>query len=128
MRRLAVIISLCFGLLVFAQPAAAGVVDPFDVCSTNAGQTTDSSICKAQQGGGGLFGPGSIWNNILNTFTFVIGALAVLMIVIGAMRYALSAGDQAQVTSAKNTIMYAVIALVVAVMANAIVNFVLTNI
>lgn len=126
-KRFLIVGLMSFGILAFAQPVAASVIDPFDTCNQNAGQTTDSSICKAQQGGG-LFGPNSIWNNILNTFTFVIGALAVLMIVIGAMRYALSAGDQAQVTSAKNTIMYAVIALIIAVMANAIVNFVLTNI
>ena len=50
------------------------------------------------------------------------------MVIIGALRYALSSGDQGAITGAKNTIIYALIALVVAVMANAIVNFVLTAI
>ncbi|HEU5187189.1 MAG TPA: pilin [Candidatus Saccharimonadales bacterium] len=128
MRRFFISSALVFGILLFAQPVAAAVVDPFDVCKQNEDNLTDSSICAAKQGEGGLFGPNSLWNNILNTVTFVIGAVAVLMIIIGAMRYALSAGDQAQVTTAKNTILYAVIALIIAVMANAIVNFVLTNI
>lgn len=127
MRRFLVGIALVFGIVAAAQPVAASVVDPFDVCDQNQANLTNSSICAAQQGSGGLFGPNSLWNNILNTITFVIGALAVLMIIVGAMRYAISSGDQAQITTAKNTILYAVIALVIAVMANAIVNFVLTN-
>lgn len=125
--------ALLLNFLFFAQPVAA-VVNPFDICDQNIDPVTgenlvdDSSVCAASQDQTTLFGPNSIWNNILNTITFVIGAIAVLMIVIGALRYALSSGEQAAIVSAKNTILYAVIALVVAVMANAIVNFVLTNI
>lgn len=103
--------------------SSGGVFNPCN--DTN---VTNSEICANSQGTTTLFGAGGIWNRILNTITFVIGAVAVLMILIGAVRYALSAGDQSQVTAAKNTILYAAVALVVAVMANAIVNFVLTNI
>lgn len=67
--------------------------------------------------------PGTI-NQVTNVLIFIIGAIAVLMIIIGGMRYVLSAGDQSATTSAKNTILYAVIGLVVAFMAYAIVNFV----
>lgn len=113
--------------LSFIPVAASAQVNPFDNCTQ--GVATDSTICNAVKGGtGGLFGPNSIWNRILNTITYVIGAIAVLMIVVGALRYALSAGDQGTVTSAKNTIIYSLIALIIAVMANAIVNFVLTAI
>lgn len=62
---------------------------------------------------------------IINILLFIIGAIAVLMIIIGGLRYVLSAGDQGAVTGAKNTILYAVVGLIVAVMAFAIVNFVL---
>ena len=61
---------------------------------------------------------------ITNLLLFVIGAIAVVMIIIGAIRYVTSSGDQAQVTAAKNTIMYAIIGIVVAFLAYAIVNFV----
>jgi multisubunit Na+/H+ antiporter MnhB subunit len=55
----------------------------------------------------------------------VLGAIAVIMIVIGGIRYTLSNGESAAITGAKNTILYAVIGLVVALLAYAIVNFVL---
>jgi len=99
-------------------------VDVFDNCS---GAGSDTTICKAAKTDK-LFGPGGLWNRILSTFTFIIGAVAVLMIVIGGLRYVTSNGEPAQLTSAKNTILYAAVGLVLAVMANAIVNFVLTNI
>jgi hypothetical protein len=117
---------IIFGLSL-VPVAASAQVNPFQNCTQ--GIANNSTICNAVKGGtGGLFGPDSIWNRILNTITYAIGAIAVLMVVIGALRYALSAGDQGNITSAKNTIIYALIALVIAVMANAIVNFVLTTI
>lgn len=64
---------------------------------------------------------------IINVLLFVIGAVAVIMIIIGGIRYVVSGGDQAAVTGAKNTILYSVIGLVVALLAYAIVNFVLDN-
>ncbi len=61
---------------------------------------------------------------IINVVLYIIGILAVGFIIYGGVKYATSAGDAAKVTSAKNTIMYAVIGLIVAILAYAIVNFV----
>lgn len=61
------------------------------------------------------------------TFT-IIGALSVLFIVLGAARYATSAGDPALTKQAKETILYAVIGLVVSLVAFFIVQFVLGSI
>ena len=61
---------------------------------------------------------------VVNTMMFLIGALSVIMIIYGAFRYVTSAGDAKQVESAKNTILYAVIGIIVALLAVAIVNFV----
>lgn len=66
-----------------------------------------------------------IFKKIVDILLFIIGAVAVIMIVVAAIKYVTSNGDSSAVTSAKNTIMYAVIGLVVAIMAYAIVNFVL---
>lgn len=63
--------------------------------------------------------------NITNVLLFILGAIAVVMIIIGGIRYATSNGDSSQTKAAKDTIMYAVIGLVVAVVAYAIVRFVL---
>jgi len=65
--------------------------------------------------------------NVINILLFLIGAAAVIMIIIGGLRYVLSGGDSSGVTSAKNTIIYSVVGLIVAFLAYAIVNFVLSG-
>jgi hypothetical protein len=64
---------------------------------------------------------------VVNVMLYIIGALSVIMIVVGGIKYTISAGDSSKVTSAKNTIMYAVVGLAVALFAYAIVNFVLKS-
>lgn len=66
--------------------------------------------------------------NLVNTLLYILGAIAVIMIVVGGIRYTTSAGDSSRVKAAKDTVMYSVVGLVVALFAFAIVNFVLTNI
>lgn len=61
--------------------------------------------------------------NIVNILLYLLGAIAVVMIVIGGIRYATSNGEASSIKSAKDTILYAVIGLIVAIMAYAIVNF-----
>jgi hypothetical protein len=76
---------------------------------------------------GGDNSGGSLEDNlgtIVNILLYILGAIAVIMIVIGGIRYATSNGDSSAITSAKNTILYSVIGLIVAIMAYAIVNFV----
>lgn len=74
-----------------------------------------------------LFGDGGVFTNVINIALFIIGALAVLMLIIGGIRYTVSGGDTAAVTAAKSTIMYAIIGIIIAILAYAIVNFVLVN-
>jgi multisubunit Na+/H+ antiporter MnhB subunit len=62
---------------------------------------------------------------IVNIMLFILGAIAVIMIIIGGIRYTTSNGEAANTKAAKDTILYAVIGLVVAILAYAIVNFVL---
>lgn len=68
-----------------------------------------------------------IIKTIIDILLFLIGAIAVIMLIVGGIKYVVSGGDQGATTSAKNTILYAVIGLVVAIMAYAIVNFVLNS-
>ncbi|MFG1992369.1 hypothetical protein ACGFJ7_20550 [Actinoplanes sp. NPDC048988] len=71
--------------------------------------------------------PDGIFLVITNVMLFVIGAVAVLMLIIGGIRYTTSGGDQGAITSAKNTILYAVVGVVVSIMAYAMVNFVIAQ-
>ena len=73
-----------------------------------------------------LFGTtDSIFTAVVNTLLFLIGAICVIMLIWGGIRYTTSAGNSTAVSSAKNTIMYAVIGLIIAFLAYAIVNWVL---
>ncbi|MCL2445044.1 pilin [Candidatus Saccharibacteria bacterium] len=69
----------------------------------------------------------SVVRNIINTLLFVIGIVSVIMIIVGGIRYSTSNGDSGKIAAAKNTIMYSVIGLVVAILAFAIVNFVVDS-
>lgn len=64
---------------------------------------------------------------VTNVLLFILGAIAVIMIIIGGIKYTISNGDSGQITSAKNTILYSVIGLIVALLAFAIVDFVLDS-
>lgn len=92
-------------------------------------------LCKAQVGSNSVGGSDKSnavslttrIHNIINLFIYAIGIVTVVMIVIGGSRYIMSTGDQGKMTSAKNTILYAIIGLIVAVMAYAIVGLVMSK-
>lgn len=63
--------------------------------------------------------------NITNVLLLAVGIISVIMIIIGGIRYAVSGGDEGGTKAAKNTILGAVVGLVIALLAFAIVNFVL---
>jgi hypothetical protein len=67
----------------------------------------------------------STLSSILSLVFAATGSLAVLFIVIGGFRYIISGGDPQDAAQAKNTIIYAVVGLIVSIAAWAIVSFVL---
>jgi len=92
----------------------------------NAAQGTDQSSClfSSQEG---CEGQTPIFQTITNVLLFIIGAVSVVMLIIGGIKYTVSQGDSTDVTSAKNTILYSIVGLVVAILAYAAVNFVIGN-
>ena len=114
-------------LVSLAGPTALAVVALFIPTSSASAQSINDGV-KAAQGSStqtNLFGVGGIFTTIVNVLLFIIGAISVIMLIYGGIRYTLSGGDSGSVTSAKNTIMYAIIGLVIAFLAFAIVNWVL---
>jgi hypothetical protein len=97
---------------VYQSVSAQGIQD-----GASSAKTDDQSDC--------LFGDGCAFTVITNTALFVIGAISVLMLIYGGIRYTISGGNDKDVVAAKNTIMYAIIGIVVALLAYSIVNFVL---
>lgn len=84
------------------------------------GDNTPTSLFGSETDGG-------IFKTIVNVLLFIIGAISVIMLIIGGIRYTVSGGDSSAVTAAKNTILYAVVGIIVAILAYAIVNFVITS-
>lgn len=94
-----------------------------DICQAAQCDPTKDPSCHPLIGG-----QHSVWNRILNFVTYLIGAVSVLMIIIGGFRYTISGGDPSAIKSARDTIIYSAVGLVLASLGNAIVNFVLTNV
>ncbi len=75
-----------------------------------------------------LIGPSGVFTQITNTVLYIVGIISVIMLIYGGLRYVISGGDSKKVTDAKNTILYAIIGLIVSILAFAIVNFVINAI
>ena len=69
--------------------------------------------------------PQTLVKQFVNIFLFAVGALSVIMLIWGGIRYTTSAGDSNKVQAAKNTVLYAIVGLVIAILAYAIVNMVI---
>ena len=123
-------------VLALGVAGAAGVIaSPVSAVDVPADCTTDISGGAANglscaKGAGqqtSLFGTGGIFTTVTNVLLFIIGAISVIMLIIGGIRYTVSGGDSSAVTGAKNTIMYAIVGIIIALLAYALVNFVLTS-
>ena len=101
---------------VIAAPSVSAV-NVFDQCKVDA----SSAVCKAQGDKAS-----SMIQIIINILLYIVGIIAVIMIVVGGIRYTVSNGNASQVKEAKDTILYAVVGLIVAIMSYAIVNFVIS--
>ena len=65
--------------------------------------------------------------DIVNIVSIIVAIVAVIMIIIGGFKYITSGGDSGKVSSAKNTIIYAIVGLIVVALAQFIVKFVLSK-
>lgn len=112
---------MAFGLT-FVMPASNFV-------SADPDMTLEGGVgaAKTEEQPDALFGTDGVFTNIVNAALFLIGAISVVMLIYGGIRYTLSAGNATSVTAAKNTILYAIVGIVVALLAFAIVRFVLTT-
>lgn len=92
-------------------------------CETVTGGASGGASCAKSAGTPDQLGP-SI-TSIVNTILIIVGVVAVIMLIIGGFRYVISQGNEKNISAAKDTILYAVVGLVVAILSYAIVNFVI---
>ena len=92
--------------------------------------TLSGGVSNSQGEGvpGELTGSDGVFEIVVNVLLFIIGAVSVIMLIYGGIRYTTSGGNANSVTAAKNTVIYSIVGLVISILAYAIVNFVVTNI
>lgn len=112
------VLAAVVGLLFVATPLATHADPAADAC---AGIEAAGGKCSSADGAETLE---PIITAIIRVLSIVVGAVSVIMIIIGGLRYVLANGDSNAVSGAKNTIMYAVIGLVIVLFAQVIVSFV----
>ena len=119
---LAIVVPALVLGLALVTPSVVHAQNCADVTAGGIGNGADCA--KPTNAATNLFGDGSIFNTVTNILLFLIGAISVVMLIIGGIRYVVSQGDQGAITSAKNTILYAIIGIIVAFLAFAAVRFV----
>lgn len=71
---------------------------------------------------------GSVIKLVVNILSVIVGAVSVIMIIVGGFRYVISNGDSNALSGAKNTILYAIVGLVIVLFAQVLVRFILSNV
>lgn len=124
------IITLAAGVALtvpFAVPAVVSAADiQSNLCSgTDLSLSGDGASCADPATSQSKLD--GIITTVVNIFSIVVGIIAVIMIVMGGLKYITSGGDSGNITGAKNTILYAIVGLVIVALAQFIVHFVLSK-
>jgi len=131
-RHLAILTMIVLSLgLVFSAPGASAAEESLfsgakkEACAgTRLSGSTAGADCAADDQNQ----LGETIRKGINFLSIVIGIIAVIMIIIGGFRFIVSNGDSGKITSARNTIIYALVGLILAALAQIIVKFVLTKV
>ncbi len=124
--KLSLISALLLGLLGgFCLPPTAFAAGQLDA--------NQSAICDAIGSGASCdSGKGTSVNNVIaaviNILSSVVAVLAVIMIIVAGFKYITASGDSSKITSAKHTLIYAIVGLAIAALAQTIVKFVLSKV
>ena len=109
---------LMIGLLGVFTPAVSAA-NGINICSDG---NENSVYCQNKDKGKDQVN--GIIKTIVEVLLTAVGAISIIMIVIGGIMFALSSGDAQKAAKARNTVLYAVVGLAVSLFASAIVNFV----
>lgn len=133
MSRLRIFIATLFagclltaGGLVFGGLAQAAILDK----ACESGETSQSTVCQDKDSSqdtsdNSIYGPNGIITKIANIIAIIAGIAAVIVIIVAGIQYMLSTGDPTKVNNAKNAILYALVGLVVIIVARALVVLVI---
>lgn len=115
-------------LSTFALPVqfAGAQADFFRGCES----APNTEFCKQtarEKSRNRILGSDGILTRVARYITFVTGAISVILVIVGGLRYVISGGDSNGIKTAKDTIIYALVGLVISIFAYAIAAFVLSR-
>ena len=96
-------------------------------CGSGSSAST-SSVCQDQSGANTVYGSGGILDKIINLVSIIIGVVAVFAIIVAGFMFITSGGDSAKINTAKNTILYVIIGLVIVAIAQLVESFIINKI
>jgi len=117
-------VTLLVGVVAIHSAPALAASAKDEICS-GVGAASGASGCSTPKGSPTV---NSVINTVINIISAFVGVVAVIMIVFAGFRYVTSGGDSSKISSAKNTLIYAVVGIVVAALAQVIVRYVVTQI
>lgn len=132
MRKLLIVSAIItmFGGFSLALPASVGAVDVINPVCNNPNAEEKPKICNddaTTSSENPLFGPNGILTSAINILSLIAGILAVIVMIIGGTKMIASSGDSNSVASAKRTVLYAVISLVIVAFAQVGVHLLLSK-
>ncbi len=130
--------TLAIGLTQFAASAQATSLAAAPAGIVAADFQSDACDGLQQVSGGNPCDPNSsasashsltnVIQSVVNLLSVIVGVAAIIMVVISGFKYVTSGGDSNNVATAKRTLIYAIVGLVIVALAQFIVHFVLTNV
>ncbi len=114
---------LAAGMMIVTFGAVSALVPATTVAALDPSDAIKEGVDGAGGAGTGKNDFKNSLKQIVNVLLFLLGTIAVIMVIVGGIRYTLSGGDSSAITAAKNTVLYALVGVVVAILAYAIVNW-----
>lgn len=123
MKRLFVVLSL-IAMLLLPLFRATATAQFNEICDDT---TSDASICNAGSDDP-VTGESGVLRKVLLMISYVAGVAAVIMVLLGGLKFITANGDPNSITSARNTVLYALIGVVVFLLSQIIVRFVISSV
>ena len=117
-------VTLLIGVVAIHTAPALAASAKDEICA-GVGSASGASGCSTPAGSPTV---NSVINTVINIISAFVGVVAIIMIVFAGFRYVTSGGDSSKISSAKNTLIYAIVGIVVAALAQVIVRYVVTQV
>jgi hypothetical protein len=121
-----IVVLSAFSLIAIpAAASASNIIGSALNCGTDLQAT--GTVCASATSSNSTSAVSTLINEVITIFSWVVGSISIIMIIYGGFRYVTSGGNDQSVSGAKNTIVYALIGLVIVALAQVIVHYVLAK-